>query len=198
MYGPNTFGTRHSLNERMGMIADQQHETFLVLRAQAGELVAFDELLRTVQAPLYRYVSGLTGDGTIAEDVLQEVFILIYRKIGWLREPALFRPWAYRIASRETFARLKKEQRWREQVREEEVLESLPAAETGERASPEEIYAMLSMVSPASRAVLMLHYLEDLSLAETAEILGISIGTVKSRLAFGLRKLRETAATGEL
>lgn len=178
----------------MGMIPGQQHETFLVLRAQAGELVAFDELLRTVQAPLYRYVSGLTGgDGTLAEDVLQEVFILIYRKIGWLREPVLFRPWAYRIASRETFARLKKEKHWREQVRGEDVLETLPAAETPERVSPEEIHAMLSSVSPASRAVLILHYLEDLSLAETAEILGLSIGTVKSRLAFGLQKLRETA-----
>src|ERR1700741_4839486 len=100
----------------MGIEPGKKHEIFLVLRAQAGEIAAFDALLSSVQAPLYRYVSGLAGDGALAEDILQDVFIIIYRKIGWLREPALFRPWAYRVASRETFSRLKKEKRWRDQI----------------------------------------------------------------------------------
>ena len=62
-----------------------------VLRAQAGDRVAFDELLQAVQLPLYRYIFSLTGDASLVEDILQEVFVLIYRKLGWLREPELFR-----------------------------------------------------------------------------------------------------------
>ncbi len=57
-----------------------------VLLAQAGDRDAFDQLLRLVQGPLYRYIAGLVGARPLAEDILQEVFILIYRKLRWLRE----------------------------------------------------------------------------------------------------------------
>jgi RNA polymerase sigma-70 factor (ECF subfamily) len=172
---------------------DQIQEIFLVLRSQSGDRTALDELLKSIQAPLYRYISRLAGDEAFAEDVLQEVFLIIYRKIGWLREPKLFRPWIFRIASRETFARLKKERRWSDQAREDEVLNSIPAGEIPEPYDPDlvrQIPALLSAVSPASRAVLILHYIEELTLTETAEILGISTGTAKSRMAYGLETLR--------
>lgn len=182
-----------SLYMWMGKEADQKHEIFLVLRSQSGDRAALDELLKGIQAPLYRYISRLAGDETFAEDVLQEVFLLIYRKIGWLREPKLFRTWMFRIASRETFARLNKEKRWKDRAREDEVLDSIPATGIPERYDPDlirQIPGLLSAASPASRAVLILHYMEELSLAETAEILGISTGTAKSRLAYGLETLR--------
>lgn len=185
----------------MGKEADQKHEIFLVLRSQSGDRAALDELLKRIQAPLYRYISRLSGDETFAEDILQEVFLLIYRKIGWLREPKLFRPWTFRIASRETFARLKKEKRWKDQAREDEVLDNVPAAEIPERYDPDlirKIPVLLSATSPASRAVLILHYIEELTLAETAEILGISTGTVKSRLAYGLETLRRAVSKRSL
>mgnify|MGYP000850460194 CR=1 FL=1 len=57
-------------------------EIFLVLRAQAGDREALDELLKLVQAPLYRYILSLVGACALAEDILQEVFILIYRKLS--------------------------------------------------------------------------------------------------------------------
>lgn len=164
-----------------------------VLRAQAGDRVAFDELLQAVQWPLYRYIVSLTGDASLAEDILQEVFVLIYRKLIWLREPELFRPWAYRIATRETFKWLKREKRWKEQERDEELLQSIPA-------QPEEHFAaellpqlpqLLALLSPASRAVIVLHYLHELTLDEIAAVLGVAIGTVKSRLSYGLTSLRQ-------
>ena len=88
-----------------------KQETWWVLRAQSGDRDALDELLKAVQEPLYRYISKLVGGRATADDILQEVFIHIYRKLRWLREPELFWPWAYRIASREAFKRLKREQR---------------------------------------------------------------------------------------
>lgn len=135
----------------------------------------------------------LVGEHQAAEDVTQEVFLIIYRKIRWLENPKLFRAWAYRIASREAFKRLKNEKRWRQQVRDEEILERISAEETEEIYEPElieKLPSLISEVAPASRAVLILHYLDEMSLSETAEILDVSLGTVKSRLAYGLTSLR--------
>jgi RNA polymerase sigma-70 factor, ECF subfamily len=178
----------------MANMTNPKREIFLVLRSQTGDREAFDELLKIVQEPLFRYIYRLTGERELSEDVLQEVFILIYRKLGWLENPKLFRAWIYRIASREAFSRLKRERRWREQIRDEEVLKTIASGETESKFEPElvaKIPAFLSEISPASRAVLILHYLEEMSLIETAEILGIAVGTAKSRLAYGLESLRQ-------
>jgi len=171
----------------------ETNEQLLVLRTQSGDKEAVDELLKTVQLPLWRFISRLAGDEHLAEDILQDVFWIIYRKIRWLNDPKVFRPWIYRIASRECFRQLKKEKWWRQQIRDEETLAQLPAeAEPAlDTELAERIPELLAAVSPASRAVLMLHYLEDMSLSETAEILDISPGTAKSRLAYGLASLRK-------
>lgn len=164
-----------------------------VLRAQAGDRVAFDQLLQTVQTPLYRYIVSLTNDAALAEDILQEVFVLIYRKLGWLREAELFRAWAYRIATRETFKWLKRERRWKEQERDEELLQAIPALQDEPFAAEllPQLPNLLARLSPASRAVIVLHYLHELTLDEIAAVLGIALGTVKSRLSYGLTNLRQ-------
>jgi RNA polymerase sigma-70 factor, ECF subfamily len=173
---------------------NSKQEIFLVLRSQTGDKKAFDELLKRVQQPLFRYIYRLTGEHALAEDVLQEVFIIIYRKLRWLENPKLFRAWAYRIASRETFRLLKMEKRWTQQIRDEEILERISSDEKNEIYEPEliaKIPDLLAEISPASRAVIVLHYLEEMTLSETAEILDIAPGTAKSRLAYGLESLRK-------
>ena len=173
--------------------AGASREGFLVLRAQTGDREALDALLASVQEPLYRYALSLVGDGQLAEDVLQETFIRVYRKLGYLREPALFRPWAYRVATREAFRHLKRERRWAEQVREEESLQALAAPPAREEFAPvasARLHEAVEGLSPASRAVVVLYYLHEMSLEETAEVLGLPVGTVKSRLAYGLEALR--------
>jgi RNA polymerase sigma-70 factor (ECF subfamily) len=171
-----------------------KQEIFRILKAQSGDKVALDELFQSIQIPLYRYILSLVEEPSLAEDVLQEVFVLIYRKIYWLREPQLFRAWVYRIASREAFKWLKREKRWSEQVRDETIMEEMVAPNDDEKFEPElEAYLpqLLSDVSPASRSVIVLHYIHEMSLDEVAEVLGIAVGTVKSRLAYGLQSLRK-------
>jgi len=188
------FSHIQSLYNWKGKMTVQRQEIFLILRAQSGDTRAFDELLQSVQTRLFRYIFRLVGERGLAEDVTQEVFLIIYRKLRWLENPQLFRAWAYRIASREAFKRLKRERRWAEQIRDEEILEKISAAETEEIYEPElieKLPTLISEVSPASRAVLILHYLDEMPLSEVAEILDISTGTVKSRLAYGLTSLRE-------
>jgi RNA polymerase sigma-70 factor (ECF subfamily) len=166
-----------------------KQETWLALRAQAGDREAFDQLFRLLQEPLYRYIFSLVGARALAEDILQEVFILIYRKIRWLREPQLLRPWAYRIATRESFKHLKRERRWSDKAEDESVLLDLPAPSRDELA-PELIAQLIERVSPASRAVIALHYMHEMPLTEIAEVMGVAVGTVKSRLAYGLDLMR--------
>ncbi len=168
----------------------RQPEIWWTLRAQAGDREALDQLLRLLQEPLFRYIHSLVGAHALAEDILQEVFILIYRKLRWLREPELFRPWAYRIATREAFKHLKRERRWSDKSVDESVLIDLPAPSRDE-ITPESVEQMAAQVSPASRAVIVLHYQHEMPLAEIADVMGVAIGTVKSRLAYGLDSLRK-------
>jgi RNA polymerase sigma-70 factor (ECF subfamily) len=121
--------------------------------------------------------------------VLQDVLVIVCRKLKSLHTPELFRPRAYRIASRQAFRHLKKEKRWQGRNTEDEVLDAIPAI----RPSTEVLRELLSLeeLSPASRAVLALHFQEELTLVEVAAILELSLGTVKSRLAYGLSAIRK-------
>jgi len=175
-------------------MASTKQEIFRVLKAQSGNKVALNELFETLQEPLYRYILTIIKEPSLAEDILQEVFVLIYRKIYWLRQAELFRPWAYRIASREAFKWLKSEGRWREQVRDETILEDIPSSFADEQFVREldiNFPKLLEGLSPASRAVIVLHYVHEMTLEEISEVLDIAIGTVKSRLSYGLKLLRK-------
>ncbi len=173
-------------------MADLKGELQLVLLAQCDDREALEALFLKVQNSLSRYVCGLVGEPA-AEDVLQDVFVKIWRNLKWLLRPELFRPWAYRIASRACFEHLKRERRWSERFDDEAVVEDLPSS--GGVAVPQFLSGLeplLDRISPASRAVLLLHYGQDLSIEEAAAILDISVGTAKSRLAYGLSCLRRS------
>lgn len=161
---------------------------WLVLRAQAGDRHALEGLLRSVHGPLFGFLLNVIADRGLAEDVLQDVLFLIYRKLPWLREPECFEAWAFRIASRAAWRELSKLRRLRE-----EPLEVDPAIPEPEERPDELLDALpghLEALSPGSRAVLTLHYIQEMSLQEVAAILDLTVGTVKSRLAYGLRCLR--------
>ena len=99
-------------------MATSRQEAQWVLRAQCDDREALELLLRSVQPSLHRYLCGVSGSSA-ADDVLQEVLIIVCRKLRWLHTPELFRPWAYRIASRAAFRHFKKEKVWSEQARRE-------------------------------------------------------------------------------
>ena len=159
-----------------------------VLRAECRDREAMELLLRSVQPSLHRYLTGLVGS-TDADDLLQDVMVIIIRKLGGLEDPQVFRPWAFRIASREAFRHLRKRRRWVDE--DEAQLHSVAAPEV--RPSGELLQRLLATdrISPASRAVLSLHFQEELSLPEVAAVLDIPLGTAKSRLAYGLASIRK-------
>ena len=174
--------------------ARRERESWWVLRAQSGDAEALNSLLESVQRPLFRYIVSLTKDTHGAEDVLQETFIRLYRKLGFVRDPQVFRAWTYRIATREAFRYLRRERQWTEQVRDDAVLQTIPAADLSRdeftRDALERLPHLVADLSPAARAVVVLYYSHELSLGEVAAALEIPIGTVKSRLAYALASLR--------
>ncbi len=169
-----------------------------VLLAQAGDREALDQLLRSIQSPLHAYLLRLCGRPADADEILQEVLLQVYRKLRWLREPRLLRAWAFRIASRLAFKHLRRRRRWPDQLENEDAIQA-QTADPADIALDHEQRQMLPQIldglSPASRAVLHLHYLEGHLLAEVAAILDIPLGTVKSRLAYGLDTLRRKRTT---
>jgi RNA polymerase sigma-70 factor, ECF subfamily len=164
-----------------------------VLRAVAGDREVLDGVLAALQRPLYGYISKLMPRREMAEDVLQEVLFRICRKIRWLRDPELLRPWAFRIASRECFRQLRSEKRRSEDVLDLDTLETAASRSLAQEWEPR-LLDWINDLPPASRAVIVLHYLEEMSLEEAAAILEIPPGTAKSRLAYGLARLRSRAA----
>jgi len=161
-----------------------------VLRAQCGDREALERLLASVQPSLRGYLSALAGRAD-ADDLLQDVMIIVIRKLGGLEDPQVFRPWAFRIASREAFRHVRKR---RIRVGRHDTELSLDdLAMPAVRPSEELLERLLAAdsLSPASRAVLILHFKEDLSLPEVAAILDIPLGTAKSRLAYGLASIRK-------
>ena len=164
-------------------------QTLLVLLAQAGDRVSLERLLHGIYAPLHRYITRLAG-ADLADDILQETAIQIFRKLPFLREPAVFRPWSFRIASRIAFSHLKRAHRW--QPLDDAPSEHLTTLDPSRGETPDEAFlTLLEHVSPASRAVFLLHYQQDLSLEESAAILEIPLGTAKSRLHYGVTTLRK-------
>jgi RNA polymerase sigma-70 factor (ECF subfamily) len=165
-------------------------EAMLVALAQKGDQDALEAVLRRYYRPLRAFIAPMVG-ASQADDVLQEVALDIVKDLRYLRHPVAFRAWAFRLASRRALRYLKRESRWRRLESDPEVIASLPAAESLPDTLEPGLLAIIDQVSPASKAVLLLHYQQDLSLEETALVLQIPIGTAKSRLAYGVSVLRK-------
>ena len=167
-----------------------------VARAQSGDRAALEALLRDHQQPLYRHVKTITGDSDLAFDVLQSTLWIVVRRLVSLKDPRWFRAWAYRIATREAVRAARRRSRDLSLFDDPAVLEHV--ADEAPQADPLLVRACadcLAALPPAAEITLRLHYLEEMSLVEIAEALELPLGTVKSRLAYGLAKLREELGT---
>ncbi len=160
----------------------------LIVRAQSGDVRAFEQLLRVVEPQLRRHVTRIVGSGA-ADDVLQEAFLRMWRGLTWLHEPALFRAWAFRIATREAQRTSRRERRLEVSRAPDTELETLEV-QFRDPTIRLDAERSLMQVTPLARVVLAAHYFEQLSLDEISAISDVPLGTVKSRLASGLAQLR--------
>jgi RNA polymerase sigma-70 factor, ECF subfamily len=179
-------------------------EAQLVTELQAGSDSAFDYLVTYYHAGVYNLVYGILADRADAADVTQDVFLRVFRGIRGFRGGSSLKTWLYRVSVRQAL----NHRRWCWRHHRQQI--SIDAEEDGrnsamelrdEEATPFEQMAAremqstvrraLASVPPLFRSAVILRDLEGLSYEEIAEILEVSVGTVKSRILRGRRTLKE-------
>lgn len=191
--------------ERAAEAGADLEDLCLVERLRAGSESAYEDLIGRFQQPVFVLALRLLNDQSDACDVVQEVFLKVFRNIGSFRGQSTLKTWIYRITVNEAH----NARRWffRHRRREVELDTSAEDARSwkdiipdGSR-SPFEtafdheqhamIEAALSRINPIFREAVVLRDIADLSYEEIAEVVGVSLGTVKSRILRGREALRE-------
>ena len=176
----------------MGRSSRAIQNELLWLRFKRGDSDAVRELISHWERPLYYYVRRLTEKEEDAWDILQDVWLICVRKIATLADPRALPTWLYRVARNTAVSHFRKSSRFQAFEEEGRGSESSLADEaiTFDAAQALDIHRALDRISLPHREVLTLHFLEDFSLAEIAEIVDVPVGTVKSRLYFAKRAMR--------
>jgi RNA polymerase sigma-70 factor, ECF subfamily len=177
------------------MLIVAEHEQLPVAEARMGESEAWDILFHRYQLPLYTYVCELVHDEQSSLDIVQETFISATRYLGSLREDAKFGSWLFGIAHQKCI------QRWRRPDCNTTALDAVsdyeyacdddPAEGLIRQEQAAQFMALLDQLPIAQRSALLLYYLEEFSLAEIAAITEASLGTVKSRLHYAKKTLKQ-------
>ncbi|MET8158027.1 sigma-70 family RNA polymerase sigma factor [Sphaerisporangium sp. NPDC005289] len=161
-------------------------DELLVVRCQLGEREAFAELVRAWHGAVERYVGRMLAGHD--DDVVQEVWLAVFKGLPRLRRPDRFAPWLFTIARRAVMNRLRDAYA----RSEAEQVDDLPGRdEAQDVVDRETLGGALAALPLREREVLLLFYLQDLSLDACAQICGVPVGTVKSRLNRARRLLQE-------
>jgi len=181
-----------------------EDEAGLMTELRSGSQPAFDWLVTHYHRPVFGLVAGILYDPSEAADVTQEVFLRAFRGIAGFRQGSSLKTWLYRIAVRQAL----NQRRWswrhlRQQismdaeigeighVAEFEAPGASPFDELASREVQQAVRRALGRVAENFRTAVILRDLEGLSYEEIAEVLDVSVGTVKSRILRGRRALRE-------
>ena len=177
------------------------NENRIIEKIISGDEEAFAEIVKIYLNPIYNFLCRLIGDRDAAEDLAQETFVKAWKNLKRFDQKRNFKTWIFTIAKNTAFDWLKKKKEipfstftdeegesWLENVADENILPD----EIMERSDlAEEFDKILEKIPVHYRAILILHYKEDFSLHEIAEILGEPYNTIKSRHQRGLGKLKE-------
>src|ERR1700730_12250925 len=179
-------------------------EDALVTALSKGVEEAFEILIQRYQQPVYNLVCRLLNDPTDAADIVQEVFLKVFRNIAAFRGNSSLKTWIYRIAVNEAYNHRRwfcRHQRQEGAVGSEEGTPNYiggmtdPGRSPFEQAADHETRALveqaLEKLNPKFRAAVVLRDIEDLSYEDIATVLDVSLGTVKSRIMRGREALRK-------
>jgi RNA polymerase sigma-70 factor (ECF subfamily) len=174
-------------------------EALFVARLQANEDAAYDELVRTYSPSFFHVAYRMLGDGAEASDAVQEIFLKIFRNIDGFKGEAALKTWMFKIAFSEILNRLrwwKRRGRFATMSLDDQpngngtgpghsVASASPTPEQILQSKEQEfaIQQALGKLSKDHRSIVVLRDIEGFSYNEIADVLGVSVGTVKSRLA---------------
>ncbi|QPB83193.1 sigma-70 family RNA polymerase sigma factor [Pseudoalteromonas rubra] len=155
----------------------------LVLSAQQGNRRAFESLCEAFYQPSWRFAMKLSGQSASADDICQDVWTNIAKKLNQLKEPSAFRAWVFRAIYRRFVDLKQAEHRFEE-------TQPTQAFETPDLDTSLSILTLINRLADEERHCVYLFYLEQMSLRDIANILDVPQGTVKSRLNRARAQLR--------
>ena len=175
----------------------------LVARVRNGDIDALGKLYERYQSQVYRTATAITHDERMAEDILQEVFLRVNRYADSFDQTQPFEPWLYRIAVNLCYTWTNRAKRWVYTLQDTIERLKAPSRRDPERVTESrEQRALLrrgiDSLPDSHRVVVVLYYLEGLSVNEVAYALGVPEGTVKSRLYYAREKLRKAVIEQEV
>jgi RNA polymerase sigma-70 factor (ECF subfamily) len=170
-------------------IAERVYRSVLVVRCQAGDRAAFEELVELYQPRLRYFLAKMVGDDHAADDLLQDVWFDVYRGVARLADPGAFPAWLYRIARNRALGDLRKKRH------PLSSLEGIDLAEEEEdddfsAEDAERVHAALGRLAPELREVLLLRFVEGMTYEDIARVTSCHLGTVRSRIHYAKRALR--------
>lgn len=180
----------------MTACTDTLTDVELAQASAAGDVPAFEELYRRHRRKVYSLCLRMLGNVPDAEDLTQEVFLQLYRKIGTFKGAATLSTWLYRLTVNRVLMYLRTHRRQQpEQLREGEEIAQMGAVmrprRDGSMIDRIDLERAIRRLPPGYRAVFLLHDVEGYEHEEIARLLGIAVGTTKSQLHKARMKLRE-------
>lgn len=169
---------------------EQLIEQMLILRCQMGDSRALARLIERYQAPLRYFISRLLDDAQASEDILQETWLTVIRRIHSLRKPDAFSTWLYRIARNKVYQQLRKKKALAE-LNENITVPNENDDDAFSLDDVAKVHRCLKELRPEHREVLMLCFLEQMSYQQISEVLDCNLGTVKSRVYYAKLALKK-------
>lgn len=166
----------------------------LVERAREGDEVAFTELVDLDGDRCYAIAYRILRDVERAQDAVQQAFLLAWRELPRLRDATRFEVWLHRLVVNACYEEFRRYRRWSANVRTLPVDGPGGEDETVSIDDRDALERAFRRLSPEHRAVVVLHHHAGLPLASIAEVAGVPVGTIKSRLHYATRTLREALA----
>ena len=170
----------------------------LVDRARRGDRHAFAELVRASGARLDATARLILRDPDLAQDAVQETLIRAWRSLPGLRDSESFDHWLHRLVVRACIDQIRRRRRRVIEVEVDPILEPVARDDIRHIADRDQLDRALARLEPEARAVVVLHFYLDQPLGEVAAMLGIPVGTAKSRLHRSLGLLRSSMAIDEV
>ena len=172
------------------MPLEQQLET-VVFRCRSGDREAFEKLFELYQPKLKYYVRRMNGAGCDTDDILQEIWLTVIRKIHKLKNTGSFTIWIYRIARNQVYDRFRRNKQTVELPQEEHLPQYIDDDPVFSAEDADRLHKALNNLNPYHREVLTLSFIEQLPYQDIAEVIGCNIGTVRSRIYYAKKSLRK-------
>ena len=168
----------------------EEPDPAVVRAARGGDVRAFEDLVRAYQAPVWRFLRHLLGDAELAEDVTQETFVRVHRRLDSFSGRSRFSTWLFQVARNAVIDALRAQSR-------RERLQLLPPTNVASPELSQELDAALAALDRDLREAILVVEVLGLSYVDGAALLGVPSGTLKSRVHRARERLIGWMAAGE-